>query len=199
MARIDCKRLSSVTEQNNKKSNNNKRIVNPQRSIRAIVDEVDRYVITLITGINNGDQVWDLYTLFVADTQYTDLQARYGMFRFDSLKIEIHSNNPNSTVSTDQQLGVLALQEGIFNTATTKVAGNVANIPNSRWINNVNEFFFTFRINNNSYFPSNMANTSVSEVPKVNMYYGLYQASTTGTVTSNIVFKLVLSCKSKVY
>lgn len=153
----------------------------------------------MVTGINNADQMWDIYTLFVADQQYIDLQSRYGSFRYDSLRVEVHSNNPNTTTSTDQQLGILALQEGIFNTTTTKTYSVVANIPNSRWINNVNEFSFNYRLNSNNWFPSPMANTNVSEVPKVNMYYGVYQASTTGTVTSAIVFKLFLSCKGKVY
>ncbi len=154
-------------KQNKKK--NNKQMLNMQQQI----SEEDIHCVDVLINLQDAANVaFDQYTLVSASTDYTDLQSKYGMFKYQSCEVRFQPYFQYSSLITDSAVGVFAIRQGVFDvTVTTKTASNVARIPGSFTITNKNSWGIKFPISG-SYFPSAMTNTAVSNVPKVNLYAG---------------------------
>jgi len=189
--------MEKLSKSNKSRKNRGKR--NNKVSLNRVISEVNHYAISLIAPIDTigSTQYWDINTMFLADTQYANLQEIYASFSYQRLEIEFHSTNPNSVTTTDQELAVFGIQEGIYATSA-KTYTSVVNLPTSFWLNNVDEKLFKYDIQDKSYFPSSLANASGNLVPKINLFYGAYVSSTTGSIMPIMVVRLFLNCKDKI-
>ncbi len=168
------------------------------RSINNLVDETVHHVLTMVTTITQVDNVQDIYALFVADSQYTDLQEKYGYFAYDRVTCDFGAQHPVDTTLANQQLGVFGVQEGIYNYSTRSYV-SVCNIPNSFWLHNCVPTSFSYPVKGKQWFSSLTTNSATSMVPKVTLFYGVYKANTSGSAFNQpVIVKLYMRCKEKI-
>jgi hypothetical protein len=180
-----------------KKKNRNKK--NGFTLTRQLSDVEYRVVDTYLDVSDAANNAFDLFSIFAATTDYTDLFASFGALKWVSYEFKCTPFFHNSTLITDFAVGAHGVRQGVYDVGVTiKSISGVLQLPGSIGITNKTFWQGSVPINNSRFFPARDTNTADSLVPKVNVYFGYKVLATTNTNKSLYQMRLKLLCKCKI-
>jgi hypothetical protein len=162
--------------------------------------EADVQVMDLVVPIlESADQAYDLDSTISASVDYTNLATSYGELKYVYVTFRYFPFFSESALSTDYANGAFGVRQGVFDVGVaTRTLSQVIRLPGSKLIDNKSPWTFSTPIVNSKYFPAGMTNTIVSEVPKVNFYFGWFNNASTNTNKGMLHIKLSCKARSKI-
>ena len=140
----------------------------------------------------------DLYTEISTSDDYLNLLTQYGDVKWKTLIVTFEPLVLFSSTKTDCASGYFGVRQGVFESpVAARSASAVVTLPGSIPINNHRKFTHQTSILCSNFFPFNMPNTSVSQVPKVSLYFGYVNLASTNVHNGQLRFRLIVEVRNR--
>lgn len=148
-------------------------------------------------GFNSGSL--DIFSLLIADDQFSAYTSIFALFSMRKVTIRVIPTVTHITVGTEAALYGFAFKEGPTGSGGAMSSTAIVDFPGAKIVNNATPLTMVHKVNNLSYFPSNMTDTTTSMVPKITFYYTEIIAASTGIAGTSLLITIDVLAKSRFF
>lgn len=153
-----------------------------------------------ITLVDYANSATDLFSSMASGSNdYSQYRDIYSEFRMISVQFDFQPAFVNSSVSTDNAMGMFGVKQGVYEaTPTTVSVATLQTYPGSQMIHNQVPKSLRYKIYPSSWFGNVETNSLASRIPKFIFYTSWYRLANTNTGQGIIRVRVWLQARGKI-